>query len=223
MTQIATTTAAALPSTLATTQPGTTTKPGSDYATFLKMLTTQMQNQDPLNPIESSDYAVQLATFSGVEQQVQTNALLSSLSAQFEVMGMAQLAGWVGQEARSAAPVWMDGAPVTLSPEPAALADQAVLVVRDMTGQLVSREDIPVSSDPYLWLGGDIGGSPLASGQYRLELESYREGQLLTTGAVQSYAQILEARGGAAGTVLVLKGGIEVPAKDVTALRKPGV
>jgi flagellar basal-body rod modification protein FlgD len=223
MTQIATTSALTQTAPVPAAPPVAAAKPGSDYATFLKMLTTQMQNQDPLNPIESSDYAVQLATFSGVEQQVQTNALLASLSAQFEVMGMAQLAGWVGQEARTAAPVWMEGTPLTLSPEPAALADQAVLVVRDMTGQLVSREDIPVSGDPYLWLGGDIGGSPLARGQYRLELESYREGQLLSSGAVQSYAQILEARGGAAGTVLVLKGGIEVPAKDVTALRKPGI
>ena len=38
----------------------------SDYETFLKMLTVQMQNQDPLNPVESSDFAAQLATFSSV-------------------------------------------------------------------------------------------------------------------------------------------------------------
>ena len=42
----------------------------SDFETFLKMLTTQMQNQDPLNPVDSTDYATQLATFSSVEQQV---------------------------------------------------------------------------------------------------------------------------------------------------------
>ena len=47
----------------------------SDFNTFLRMLTVQMQNQDPLNPIDSADYAVQLATFSGVEQQVRTNQL----------------------------------------------------------------------------------------------------------------------------------------------------
>ena len=46
---------------------------------FLKLLTTQMQNQDPLNPIDSTDYAAQLATFSGVEQQVRTNSLLADL------------------------------------------------------------------------------------------------------------------------------------------------
>lgn len=38
---------------------------GSDFDTFLKLLTTQMKNQDPLNPINSTDYATQLATFSG--------------------------------------------------------------------------------------------------------------------------------------------------------------
>ena len=53
----------------------------SDFETFLKMLTVQMQNQDPLNPVDSSDYAVQLATFSGVEQQAQTNDLLKGLTA----------------------------------------------------------------------------------------------------------------------------------------------
>ena len=43
---------------------------GGDFETFLKMLTTQIRNQDPLNPMEGSEFAVQLATFSGVEQQV---------------------------------------------------------------------------------------------------------------------------------------------------------
>ena len=60
----------------------------SDFETFLKMLTTQMQNQDPLNPIESSDYAVQLATFSGVEQQVRTNQLLADLANQMGSSGL---------------------------------------------------------------------------------------------------------------------------------------
>jgi hypothetical protein len=55
---------------------------GSDFETFLKMLTTQMKNQDPLNPVESSEYAVQLATFSSVEQQVLTNDLLTRLIGQ---------------------------------------------------------------------------------------------------------------------------------------------
>ena len=80
----------------------------SDFETFLKMLTTQLKNQDPLNPIESSDFAVQLATFSSVEQQVMTNDLLTGLSGQMGQMGMAQLASWVGMEERAPMPAQFD-------------------------------------------------------------------------------------------------------------------
>ena len=114
-------------------------KISTDYTTFLKMMTTQLQNQDPMNPTDSSAFAVQLATFSGVEQQVKTNELLASLGSQFGVLGMAQLAGWVGQEARSAAPVAFEGKPVTVSYAADPLADRAVLVVTDSKGNSVGR------------------------------------------------------------------------------------
>ena len=42
----------------------------SDFQTFIQMLTTQAENQDPLNPMDSAEYASQLASFSSVEQQV---------------------------------------------------------------------------------------------------------------------------------------------------------
>lgn len=191
----------------------------SDFETFLKMLTAQMQNQDPLNPIESSDYAVQLATFSGVEQSVRTNQLLESLGQQFGLLGMAQMAGWVGQEARADAPVWMDGDAVTLAPNPAAAADRAVLVVKNMAGDVVGREDVPVSTDPYIWRGKGITGADLPDGKYTLSLESYRGDEVLATTPMESYAKIMEARGTPQGTVLVLEGGIEVQASRITALR----
>jgi flagellar basal-body rod modification protein FlgD len=191
----------------------------SDFETFLKMLTTQMQNQDPLNPVDSADYAVQLATFSGVEQSVRTNQLLESLGQQFGLLGMAQMAGWVGQEARADAPVWMDGDPVTLAPNPAAAADRAVLVVKNAAGDVVGREDVPVSTDPYIWTGKSITGADLPDGKYALSLESYTGDELLATTPMESYAKILEARGTPSGTVLVLDGGIEVPASRITALR----
>lgn len=193
----------------------------SDVNTFLRMLTVQMQNQDPLNPMEASDFAVQLATFSGVEQQVRTNQLLDAITGQFGIMGMSQLAGWVGQEARAAVPVWYDGRPVTLSPNPAATADEAVLVVRDARGALVARENLPVSAEPYSWLGASADGSRLPTGRYSLSLESWRDGELLSETPMEYYGRVTEARGGAGGTRLVLSGGIEVAAGDITALRVP--
>jgi flagellar basal-body rod modification protein FlgD len=193
----------------------------SDFDTFLKMLTAQMQNQDPLNPIESADYATQLATFSGVEQQMLTNDLLTSLGGQMAVLGMSQLAGWVGQEARANAPVWMDGDPVTMQLSPAIGADRAVLVVRNASGALVSREDVPITPGLYDWLGGDAAGDPLPEGRYTLSLESFSGETLLGESPVESYARIIEARNGPSGATLVLEGGIEVPSSFITALRVP--
>lgn len=53
--------------------------PTADYETFLKLLITQMKNQDPTNPMDSTQQVAQLATFSQVEQSIQMNAKLESL------------------------------------------------------------------------------------------------------------------------------------------------
>jgi flagellar basal-body rod modification protein FlgD len=194
----------------------------SDYETFLLMLTTQMQNQDPLNPIESSDYAVQLATFSGVEQQVKTNELLETLSVQMGVMGMAQLAGWVGMDARAAVPAWFDGeSPVTIAPNPALVADQATLVVYDAAAREVSRREITVSADQIEWSGKRADGSPLPPGLYSFRLESRLNGELVSNDAVETYSRIVEARGENGDTVLVMQGGARISSSAVTALRQP--
>lgn len=191
----------------------------SDFDTFLKMLTAQIQNQDPLNPLESTDFAVQLATFSGVEQQTKTNQLLETLGNQFNLLGMTQLAAWVGQQARYAGPVAWNGSPVTLSPEVAPMADRVVLTVSDASGAVISREDIPPGAESHLWTGTAMTGEPLPKGTYKLAVENYRGEELMSTGKIESYATIREAQGGPAGNRLILEGGVTVLAKDITALR----
>lgn len=204
-----------------TTNSTSTSKITSDFDTFLRMLTVQMQNQDPLNPIDSADYAVQLATFSGVEQQVKTNQLLAELQGRFQQMGMAEMASWIGKEARSDAPVLYEGTPVTLSPSPVVGANRAVLAVRDAGGNLVSREEIPVSDEPYQWLGAGMDGSPLPSGVYSIELESLNGETVIDSRPVEHYSRVIEAQSGTSGTTLLLEGGIAVAATRVTALRSP--
>lgn len=191
----------------------------SDFDTFLKMLTTQLENQDPLNPMDSNEFAVQIATFSGVEQQVLTNDLLQELQGQFALLGMSQLSAWVGQEARTTADVWYDGSAITIVPDAAETADNLVLVVRDSDGNVVSREEVPVDSTEYSWLGADASGDPLEEGRYSLSIESRIGDEVIQTDAVESYATIQEARRDGDDILLVLRGGIEVDAADVTALR----
>lgn len=198
---------------------GSKSKVSSDFDTFLKMLTAQIQNQDPLNPIDSADYAVQLATFSSVEQQTLTNQKLDALAGLVNLQGMAQLAPWVGQYARSDAPVFVQGGPVMLSPQPAAGADRAVLVVKDANGTTVAREDIPAQDQPYHWAGKDMAGVQLPKGMYSLTLESYRGAEELGLSSVESYALIEEVQASVTGPRLVLAGGVAISADRITALR----
>jgi len=56
-----------------------TAAPTLDYNAFLHLLIAQMRNQDPMEPMKSSDYVAQLATFSQVEKTIQTNERIASL------------------------------------------------------------------------------------------------------------------------------------------------
>lgn len=194
----------------------------SDFETFLLMLTTQMQNQDPLNPIESQDFAVQLATFSGVEQQVRTNELLENLAGGVGQSGLSELAGWVGKEARISGTVAFEGEPITLSFQPEPGADASVLVVRNAIGQIVAQEQVSPGVDTMDWVGVGSNGRPLPSGNYTLELESVTADEVTGKSAVSHYAEISEVRIGATGTEVVLGGGRIEPSSAVTALRLQG-
>lgn len=191
----------------------------SDFQTFLRMMTTQLQNQDPMNPIDSADYAVQLATFSGVEQQARTNQLLEGMRAQMGLSGLADLAAWVGREARSPAAVQVDGTPVTLSYTAASGADRAVLVAYDAEGTQVARQDVSPAAGTLDWTPLSITGAPLPAGRYTFALESYAGEDPLSETPVQHYARVTEIRAGAEGATVILQGGVEVAASAITALR----
>ncbi len=194
----------------------------SDFQVFLQMLTTQARNQDPLNPMDSSDYAQQLATFSGVEQQVRTNTLLESLAAQLGGGGLTQYAAWVGMEARVTAPVSFDGAPLTLYLSPVSGADRADLVTLDSAGREVARHTAPLGTGSIVWAGTDATGQSLPSGTYSFRLEGYFGDTLIGATAVESYARINEVRSDGAGAVFTLDGGAEVTVNGIGALRTAG-
>ncbi len=218
------TVAATTAATSATATKTPTAKQNNDknYDTFLKMMTAQIKNQDPLNPMSADQLAVQLATFSGVEQQTRTNDLLTRMLGQGALGSMGQMVGWVGKEARLAAPAYFDGStPVTISPNPTSDADKAVLVVKTQAGQEVSRTQLPLGSADYQWQGLDSTGNPLPKGIYSLSLESYQKDKLLESSDVEYYGKISEIRSGTNGVSAMLPGGVEALTSVITAIREP--
>ncbi|SFS87183.1 flagellar basal-body rod modification protein FlgD [Sulfitobacter marinus] len=192
----------------------------SDFETFLQMLTTQARYQDPLEPIDSSEYSAQLAQFSMVEQQVKSNDLLTALSAQLSGGGISQIASWIGMEARTTAPAEFSGSPITVLPTATAGADRAELVAYNAQGTEVLRSLIPVSDEPVQWAGVSSNGTPFPAGTYSFKVESFKAGELVNETEATTYSRITEARIEEGATHLILAGGSKITTADVTALRE---
>lgn len=191
----------------------------SDFETFLKMLTTQMKYQDPLNPVESSEYATQLATFSSVEQQVLTNDLLKDLGDLLGGGSLQQLGSWIGRDVLAEAPVQFDGAPLVLRPVIEPGADAARLVVRDSAGAVVQRLPLDLSQPVVAWSGLDAAGAPFSTGLYSFTVESLSGDTTLSRNPALVYNPVIEVRRDGEAVLLTLSDGSEIDAESVTALR----
>lgn len=196
--------------------------PGADFGTFLSLLTAQVRNQDPLNPVSSDDFATQLATFSGVEQQVRSNELLKGIAERLGAGDMAGLAGWIGLELRAPVAARFDGDPLTVSVQPPEGAETARLIVRDAAGREVQRLALEPGPQEMLWPGRDAAGAPLPAGFYRFEVEGLRAGQQIGSLPAEVYATVREVRLSDGQPELVLDGGETLRPENVSALRRPG-
>ena len=194
----------------------------SDFEVFLQMLTAQMKYQDPLNPVDSTDYATQLATFSGVEQAVLTNDLLKVLTTQMTVGGLSDLASWVGREARSTAPAYFDGQPIELFPQAVGASDTQEIVVRDAGGAEVQRIPFLSASESFVWAGVLPNGAPMQQGLYSFQIVGKANGEVTGQAGVDVYSKVNEVRIEGSQTMLILQGGASVAANNVTALRDRG-
>lgn len=205
----------------AAAQPASTGTISSDFETFIRLLTTQMRNQDPLNPMESTEFASQLAQFSAVEQQVRTNDLLTGVQAGLAQLGMGQIGGWIGMEARADMPVNFTGQSVTLAGTPHALADRMELIVRDSGGQIVQKLPIPLSDAPITWNGTGLDGSVLPPGVYSFSIQNWSGEDMIEDRGAMVHGQIEEAGLVGEDIWLQMAGGIRIPASDVVGLARP--
>src|SRR5947208_9851536 len=131
-----------------------------NFQTFLTLLTTQLKNQNPLDPLDTNQFTAQLVQFAQVEQQIKQNDQLATLiSLEKTAQSMTALA-FVG------ATVAIDGQTAALSngqavwtfnaPKPVA----ATVTIRNATGQTVYTSSLTMNSGPqnFVWNGRDAGG-----------------------------------------------------------------
>ena len=161
-----------------TAPPTPTTSNGTSAAdlskNFLKMLTVQLQNQDPMNPMDNAAMTSQLAALNQVDGINKLNTSVTALVAQMQSANFMNLSSSVGKTALAeGSQIYFSGQDVGMSAKLDSPAESLKAVIRDGSGQIVNQFDFgptPAGMNDFIWDGGDDAGKQVKSGMYTLEL-----------------------------------------------------
>jgi flagellar basal-body rod modification protein FlgD len=185
---------------------------GTDYTMFLKLLTTQMQHQDPLDPMDTSEYTQQLVQYSQVEQSIQQTGALKDILSQLSSQQMSQASSYIGHEARfDSAIAGLGEDPATwtyyVDGEPAAIK----ATITDASGAVVNEVSLdPETQGRFEWDGTKSDGTRAAEGAYTLALAvTNTAGQKLDV-TINSAAKVTDVVS-SGGEVMLGVNGIRMP------------
>jgi flagellar basal-body rod modification protein FlgD len=146
---------------------------------FLKLFIAQLENQNPLEPQDGSEFVAQLAQFTTVEQSAETNRRLGEILAGQMSASNASLASFVGRTGTVSADQFAitgrgEGVPALGVQLPQA-ASKVEVVIRDAAGKQVKRIELGPQSAGKVsipWDGTSDTGAPLAQGNYQVEVRA---------------------------------------------------
>lgn len=155
----------------ADTQSSARTQLSDNYDTFLILLTAQLQNQDPLAPMDSTQFTQQLVQYSQVEQSIRQNEQLETLIAQNQAAAAGTALSYLGKDAiiESDTTVLAGGA-ANWAYNLDATAETVTISVRDASGREVFKADGQKTEGEHLftWDGTKTDGTAAEDGVYRI-------------------------------------------------------
>ena len=191
---------------------------GADFTMFLRLLTTQMQNQDPLDPMDTSQYTQQLVQYSQVEQSLQQTGVLKDILARLSGSDMAQASGLIGRQVEFDSAV--AGLPAagsarwTWSLPRDATAIRAEIV--DSSGRTVATRTVdPAStSGTFEWDGKLADGSRAPEGGYVLKLTATDASGAALPATIHSLGRVQDVLQ-SEGELWLGIGGVSLPMSEV--------
>lgn len=163
-------------STAGTTQTASQTSQAglsANYELFISMLTTQIQNQDPLDPLDSAEYTNQLVQYSSVEQSIQTNQNLEKMLSLLSSNQSTAYVSYIGNEVTAAGGTTMfDNGSATWAYDVKEDAAGTVEVL-DEFGQVVYTGEVELKAGggKYVWNGELDNGGTASDGAYTIRLD----------------------------------------------------
>ena len=185
---------------------------------FLKLLVTQMRNQDPMNPMDNAQVTTQLAQISTVGG---IDKLNNSLSAMSSAMSATQNASLIGRNVVVSSDLVRLGStgPVTVGVELTGAADKVGVAIQDASGRTVrslSFGALPQGTSTFEWDGRNDAGERVAAGDYSLRLNATNASRaVVASGLVAGHVDSVTVQGGS--SLLNLRG---LGAADVSQVRR---
>jgi flagellar basal-body rod modification protein FlgD len=152
---------------------------------FLQLLVAQMRNQDPINPLDSKEFAAQLAQFNSVEQLISVNSGLSTLQGSQEMMSASltnsMAASMTGKHVKAlSSEVYLaPGGQSNIQYKLNNSASEVEIVIRNESGSEVRREKlsgVAGGENQWSWDGRNDAGDRMADGNYYVEIQASNEG-----------------------------------------------
>lgn len=195
----------------------------SNYNNFLLLLTKQLQNQDPLSPMDTAQFTQQLVSFASVEQQIKSNSNLDKLIALQTATNTYGAVGFIGNV------VAVDSDKIALQGKQAFFdyaidhnASKATLKILDSSGQVVmiKEADKTVGTHKAVWDGTDFFGNQLPDGQYSVAVSYEDTAGKSYSSKITSYG-LVDSAGISDGEVLLHVGDVSFPLDKVLKITKP--
>ncbi|HQT60652.1 MAG TPA: flagellar hook capping FlgD N-terminal domain-containing protein [Acidiphilium sp.] len=142
----------------------------SNYNNFLTMLTTQLRNQDPTNPVSSSQFTSELVQFSQVEQQINTNQSLTQLLQLTQAGDLTQASAMLGSKVTAtSSQLPLQNGTGTLNFNAPTSGPVAIAVYNSAGQQILdSAINATAGSNSWTWNGKDASGTQMPDGAYNV-------------------------------------------------------
>lgn len=213
----------------AETATATTTTQSNDELgqdAFLKMFMAQMTNQNPLNPMDNTEFTAQLAQFSSLEQLTKIAESMKGISELKATMQESQIMDYIGKE------VTISGNDVAVTNGVAGgvrfnLAGSAYVsaVVTDSSGKVVANEDLgrlSAGSHDFRWNATDLAGQVVDDGSYSVSfVATDGEGNAVGVSDLQTSGVVTGYTKDTSGNFYLLLGDVTIPLSDVLTVRLP--
>ncbi len=190
-----------------------------NYQTFLSLLTAQIKNQDPLSPMDTTQWTNQLVQYSSVEQQLKGNQYLEQIAANNKAGSMDSAVSYIGKT------VSADSSTATLKDGQAswdytlgATSAKATATITDTSGNTVwtgALSDLSAGDHSFTWNGKNAAGVAEPAGNYSLSVTASTSSGADVDTAV-GLSGVVSSAETVDGTVMVKVGNSEVPVTSIT-------